>query len=232
MANTQMDAGEYHLPEYKTWARLPKEVVNYSSAHDNLTLYDKLVLSTEGPDHYERQSHLIAMNKINAVILFTAQGGIFIQAGEEFARTKYGNPNTYNASIAVNHLDWSRAKDNRDLMDYYREMIEIRKSYPPLRDETKRTANMIYFKRTPENVLAYLIPNVIEADSKWDSMVIAANTGKQPQSFTLPPDPDNNHQEWTILANIHEANAEGLGTIRGQSIILNPREVYILAIER
>ena len=232
MANTQMDAGEYHLPEYKTWARVPKEVMNYSSAHDNFTLYDKLVLSTEGPDHYNQQEPLIAMNKINAAILFTAQGGIFIQAGEEFARTKYGNSNTYNASIAVNYLDWSRAQDNRDLIDYYRGMIDIRKSYPPLRDYTKQTANMIYFRRTPENVLVYLIPNVIDADSKWDNMLVAVNTGNQPQSFALPPDQENNNQEWTVLANINETSAEGLGTIRGQSIILNPREVYILAIER
>src|SRR5699024_5102909 len=45
MANTQMDAGEYNIPEYKVWARTPTEIINYSSAHDNLTLYDKLVSS-------------------------------------------------------------------------------------------------------------------------------------------------------------------------------------------
>lgn len=232
MANTQMDAGEYNLPEYKTWARSPKEVVNYSSAHDNFTLYDKLVLSTDGPTSYERQEHLVAMNKINAALLFTAQGGIFIQAGEEFARTKYGNPNTYKAPIAVNHLDWSRAQEHEDLVQYYRGMMEIREAYLPLRDETTQTANMMYFKRLPENVLAYTIPNVIDSNSKWDNLLVTANTSEHPQSFLLPTDQDNNGQNWTILANINEASADGLGSIRGKSLILNPREVYILAIER
>lgn len=232
MANTQMDAGEYNLPEYKAWARSPKEVVNYSSAHDNFTLYDKLVLSTDGPTSYERQEHLVAMNKINAALLFTAQGGIFIQAGEEFARTKYGNPNTYNASIAVNHLDWSRAQEYEDLIHYYRGMMEIRKSYPPLRDETTQTANMMYFKRLPENVLAYTIPNVMDANSKWDNLLVTVNTSDQPQSFLLPTDQDNNGQNWTVLADVNEASADGLGSIPGKSLILNPREVYILAIGR
>lgn len=232
MANTQRDAGEYNLPEYKTWARSPKEVVNYSSAHDNFTLYDKLVLSTDGPTNYDRQEHLVAMNKINAALLFTAQGGIFIQAGEEFARTKYGNPNTYNAPIAVNQLDWSRAAEYEDLINYYRGMIDIRKAYPPLRDATTRTVNMMYFRRLPENVMAYTIPNIIDMNSKWDNLLVLVNTSDQPQSFELPTDQDDNGQNWTILADIKKANADGLGSIRGKTIILNPREVYILAIER
>ena len=232
MANTQTDAGEYKLPEYKAWARSPKEVVNYSSAHDNLTLYDKLVLSTDGPINYYRQEHLVAMNKINAAILFTSQGGIFLHAGEEFARTKFGDSNTYNAPIAVNHLDWSRAKEYEDLINYYRGMIAIRKAYPPLRDDTTRTANMMYFRRLPENMLAYTIPNVIDQHSKWDNLLVVANTGHHPESFALPLDSNEASQKWTILANSKNADAEGIGSIHGRSIILNPREVYILAIER
>ena len=119
MANTQRDAGEYHIPEYKSWARTPTEVINYSSAHDNHTLYDKLVLSTDVPNNYARHEMLISMNKINAALLFTSQGGIFIHAGEEYARTKHGNPNTYNAPIAINRIDWKRAKENQDLVEYY-----------------------------------------------------------------------------------------------------------------
>ena len=232
MANTQMDAGDYTLPEYKAWARSPKEVVNYSSAHDNLTLYDKLVLSTGGPTNFSRQEQLVAMNKINAAILFTSQGGIFLHAGEEFARTKFGDPNTYNAPIAVNHLDWSRAKEYDDLIQYYRGMMAIRQAYPPLRDDTTRTANMMYFRRLPENMLGYTIPNVIDQHSKWDNLLVVANTGHHPESFSLPPDSNDESQEWTILADSKKADAEGIGSIRGSSIILNPREVYVLAVER
>ena len=232
MANTQMDAGEYHIPEHKVWARTPTEVINYSSAHDNLTLYDKLISSTESPTTQMRHEEIVEMNKISAAILFTSQGGVFFQAGEEFARTKYGNPNSYNASIAINHLDWSRANDYQDLVNYYKNMIAIRKAYAPLRDATKKTANMIYFKYLPENLIAYLIPNLIDDHSPWENLLVIANTSTQPHTIDLPKDKDEKAQRWKILANNKTADPSGIGYIFGPSIILGPREVYVLAIER
>lgn len=231
MANTQMDAGEYHLPEHKAWARTPTEVINYSSAHDNLSLYDKLVLSTDSPTTQMRHEEIIERNKINAAILFTSQGGIFFQAGEEFARTKYGNPNSYNASLAINRLDWARAKEYQDLVNYYKNMIAIRKVYSPLRDASKQTAAMIYFKYLPENLLAYSIPNVYDQHGPWKCLFVVANTSNQPYMVDLPKDENEDTQKWTILANNKEASIEGLGYISGSSIILNPREVYVLVTD-
>lgn len=232
MANTQADAGEYHLPHYKTWARVPTEVVNYSSAHDNFTLYDKLVLSTDRPINYDRQEDLIEMNKINAAILMTAQGGIFIHAGEEFARTKYGDPNSYNAPIELNKLDWSRATENQDLIDYYRGMIEIRKAYAPFRDHTTRTSDMMYFYRNPENVFVYSIPNVIDDHSKWEAITVVVNTSPYEQTVNIPLGEFDEALKWTILADIHQVNINGIDTFEGQTMTLNPREIYILALEK
>lgn len=232
MANTQSTAGEYQLPDHKVWARVPTEVVNYSSAHDNYTLYDKLSLSTGHLRYKCPEDQIEAMNKINAAILLTSQGGIFIHAGEEFARTKYGNPNSYNASIAINHLDWTRAAKFNDIVNYYRGMIKIREAYPPLRDHTRITADHMYFMRLPENVLAYSIPNVIEAESAWENLFVTVNTSEQPQVILLPTCVEGKTQKWKILANINEATSEGLGSIHSDSIIVNPKEVYILAIER
>ena len=195
MANTRMDAGGYEIPEYKAWADLPTEVINYSSAHDNFTLYDKLVLSTDSPTTQMRHEEIVEMNKISAAILMTSQGGVFFQAGEEFARTKYGNPNSYNASIAINRLDWARANDYTDLVDYYRGMIHIRKTYAPLRDATTKTSEMIYFKWLPENLISYLIPNVIDEDSPWSSLLVTANTSTQPYTIDLPNSYVNNNKE-------------------------------------
>jgi len=231
MANTQMDAGEYDIPEYKTWARIPTEVINYSSAHDNLTLYDKLVVSTDSPTTQMRHEEIIEMNKISAAILMTSQGGIFFQAGEEFARTKYGNANSYNASIAINRLDWARADEYQDLVDYYKNMITIRKAYAPLRDATRKTADMIYFKRLPENLISYLIPNLIDGNGPWKNLLVVANTSNQSYTIDLPKDENENDQKWKILANNKKAAVEGIGYIFGNSVILSPREVYVLAIE-
>lgn len=232
MANTQRDAGEYQIPEYKAWARVPTEVINYSSAHDNYTLYDKLILSTENSNFQLRQEKIVAMNKISAAILFTSQGGIFFQAGEEFARTKYGNANSYNASIAINHLDWSRSAQFSDLVDFYRGMIKIRKTYAPLRDHTRHSADMTYFKRLPENTIAYSIPNLIDPEGPWSLLFVAANTNGEPEIIDLPKNEDGSRKRWKIVANINAAAPDGLGYIHSDTIILNPREVYVLAIER
>lgn len=232
MANTQNDAGEYHLNDYKAWARTPTEVINYSSAHDNLTLYDKLLLSTESSTFETRQDKIVSMNKISAAILFTSQGGIFYQAGEEFARTKFGNANSYNASIAINSLDWSRTKKFADLVAYYKGMTAIRKAYPPLRDYTTQTAEMIYFKRLPENLISYSIPNVVDLEAPWSNLLVTANTSNQPHVIELPRGKNSEIQKWRILADSNEADPKGLGYIYSDSVILNPREVYILALER
>ena len=47
LANTQTDMGDFKLSDEKAWARTPGQVITYASAHDNLTLYDKLINSIE-----------------------------------------------------------------------------------------------------------------------------------------------------------------------------------------
>ena len=46
---------------------------------------------------------------------FTSQGVPFLHGGEEVARTKFGNGNSYNAPDSINETDWSPKKRNYDL---------------------------------------------------------------------------------------------------------------------
>ncbi|GAB2488384.1 type I pullulanase [Alkalibacterium psychrotolerans] len=226
LANTQIDAGRFHLPEEKKWARHPGQVITYASAHDNLTLYDKLVASSNKGSNYERDIELIQMNKINAAILFTSLGGLFLMAGEEWGRTKFGDDNSFKSSIDVNQLDWGRAYENRDLVNYYRGMAAIRQAYAPLRDDSNQTGEAIYFSQLRENVLAYTIPDVL-GNSDWSMMAVVVNTSHHPErvelksSYPLP-------KEWTILANRHTAGLTPLGNVLGNSLLINPREALVL----
>ena len=225
LANTQTNLGRFHLPDEKKWARNPTQVVNYASAHDNLTLYDKLVATTNRQS-YSRDIELIQLNKINAALLFTSLGGIFLQAGEEFGRTKYGDENSYISSIDVNLLDWARAYENKDLVDYYRGMMCIRKAYPPLRDATNQTGNAVTFSQLRENMIAYTIPNLTN-QGDWRMMAVVVNTSMHPDQIELR----SSHplpKEWTILANRHAAALDSLGSIQGNRLIINPREVLVL----
>ncbi len=53
-----------------------------------------------------------------------------MQAGEEFARTKKGQGNTYRSSPALNRLDWKRAAQFHGLVDYYRGLMGLRARSP------------------------------------------------------------------------------------------------------
>lgn len=123
--------------------------VSYVSAHDNFTLYDKLLLSCKETREatmayiqknghgsrvdesvFDRNEKIAAVNKMAAGIYFTAAGMPFLQAGEEFLRTKFGHDNTYNVSADLNKMDWKRAYKNRDVVEYYRKLIALRKAHP------------------------------------------------------------------------------------------------------
>lgn len=103
-------------------------VINYMSAHDNNTLWDKLLLSNPNNSDDERNR----MNNLGAAIIMVSKGTPFWQAGEEMLRTKGGDENSYQSSDAVNNIDWSVLKEgNREYttMLYYKGLIEMRKAY-------------------------------------------------------------------------------------------------------
>ena len=112
------------------WANEPYQTVNYASAHDNYTLWDKLKLSTVNC----REEELIAMNKLIAGIILTSQGISFIHAGEEMARTKVdknGNlvENSFESPDEVNKICWDRKIKYQDLSQSYNGLISLRKNY-------------------------------------------------------------------------------------------------------
>ena len=63
-------------------------------------------------------------------------------AGEEFGRTKQGLQNSFNAAAALNQLDWTRAWTGpwKDLADYYRGLIALRRQLPALCDKRPEAA--------------------------------------------------------------------------------------------
>lgn len=81
--------------------KAPSQILNYVSAHDNQTLYDKLASTLEEGADIRKACRLAAG------IYMTCQGSLFFLSGEEFARTKNGLDNTYDAPVSLNRLDWT-----------------------------------------------------------------------------------------------------------------------------
>lgn len=128
------------------------QVVNYAEIHDNLTLYDKLKASVPTDD----EATTVARAKLADSVVYLSEGIPDIQLGQEFLRTKGGNGNSYNAGDAANAIDWNRAAQYADSVDYVKGLIKLRKQIKALRltnyDDINDSVTML---KSDEGVVAY-----------------------------------------------------------------------------
>lgn len=137
----------------------PGQVINYVSAHDNFTLWDKLVYTAgDGISFDDDNELLLAMNRMAAGIIFTCLGHVFFQAGEEFARTKQGIGDSYNKPAGVNMLDWRRAKGHSQLIDYYRGLIALRKRFAGFKVYAKASETKVdFFENKVPGIVSFVM---------------------------------------------------------------------------
>lgn len=212
------------------WLNQPSQSVAYMSAHDNFTLYDKLVLSVKGDESFgERDNRLVSMNKLAAAIMLTSQGISFMQAGEEFARTKYGDENSFISSDKINQLDWNSLVKYADLNSYYQGLIEIRKNFKPFRDPTTTSAKKITFSDTDSSVIAYTIENTITKGKEWSFVALAFNAGDKDAEISLKSDGSKLPDQWEIIADEDQAGLKGLGEVSSSKIVVPAKSAVILA---
>ena len=113
------------------------QVIQYVSAHDDLTLWDKLCAAmrriptdTDYSAEDEACEDLMRANRLAAGIVFASAGVPFMLSGEEFARTKHGVSDSFSSPAALNQLDWRRAQRMGDLVDHYAALIRLRRGNP------------------------------------------------------------------------------------------------------
>ena len=203
--------GGVYYNDLKTWGDIePNQSVTYVEAHDNNTLFDKLKISNPEADPAEiKQMHLLADS-----IVLTSQGVTFIHAGQEFLRTKLGDENSYKSSDIINRLDWLRREKNNDVVEYFKTLIEIRKTHEAFRMPTKE---VIQESITPleleDGVIAYQIKY---SNDEWANIVVVFNANSDAQNISLP-----NEGEWTVVAESGRADIEGLRTTNDNIITIN-----------
>ena len=170
------------IPE--PWAASPAQCVNYTSCHDNYTLWDKLVVSNQD----KTKEEIKAMNKLAAAIVFTSQGIPFIHAGEELLRSKpdesaeYGyQENSFISSDEVNSIKWNTKKENMDSFQYYQGLIAFRKATESLRLKSKEEVEeCIEFLPIQPGVVSYVITTPKE------KLFVSYNANEKPVTLQLP----------------------------------------------
>ena len=165
----------------------PSQIVSYVSAHDNFTLWDKLLLVRyEKPEFTAADSTALAQNRLAAGIYLTSFGLPFLQAGEEFARTKKGKCNSYRSSPALNRLDWERAEKYHALVDYYRGLLALRARFPRLSSTDPHAPDALYFFSLEQPLVGWQLPAQWGDGAAWQALCVFYNPTEISKVVPLP----------------------------------------------
>lgn len=212
----QIDYGQV-LYSIEAWAVSPAQSVVYAEAHDNLTLVDKLLCTTATEDDAGR----LQMMKLAHAILLTSQGIPFIHGGQDFARTKGGDPNSYQSPDHVNQLDWERKGEFLELFSYTQKLIRLRKERPAfrLRNATEVREKLEFLNMPQENMVGYVLGPHAGGDN-LESIVVLFNSNKKPVEVTIP------EGQWDIL--VDGKDVGNLGTLEGPRVWIEAISSLIL----
>ena len=149
------------------------------------------------------------MQKLSVGIVLTSQGIAFLDEGSDFCRSKSGNNNSYNSGDEVNALDWNRKAQYRDVFEYVRGLIALRKAHAAFRmsDDALIRKSITFLDNA--GVVSFLI-NGAEAGDTWNSIFVAYNGEPKAQSVNLPAG------TWAIVVDSKNAGVETLRTASGK----------------
>lgn len=218
----QVDYDRYTYTAEGAWAVRPGNSINYVSCHDNYTLWDRYEISSpeDSVDILKRK------NMLSAAIVFTSQGVPFFLQGEEFGRTKpiEGSDdraeNSYNMPLYTNSVKYDRLAEFKDMNEYYKGLIRIRKNHSLFRLSTaEQVAQKLRFTDCNE-------PNVVACRlmDENEQIFVAYNANREAVTLELPEEGG-----WTVIAQDTCADDRGIAQIKNQAVI--PQISCLIAIK-
>lgn len=191
--------------------------VNFITCHDGFTLWDLYSYNwkhneangwnnTDGSDDNRswncgeegetKNEEILALRyklvKNAAAVLMMSRGIPMFLAGDEFCNTQYGNNNAYCQDNEISWLDWNLLEKNKDVFEFFRYMIQLRKDHDVIRknngccslgfpeiqimegDYNCKVLRVIYAGRNKNN-------------TRDDVICLAVNVFWEEQEFYLPP---------------------------------------------
>ena len=202
------------------YAAAPSQMINFVSCHDGYTLVDKLKLSVQG-EHSEEE--LVPIDKLIHTVLLTSQGIPFIRGGEEIMQDKQGEPNSYKSSDAVNQIDWALKAKNRDIFNYIRTLIALRKKHPAFRIPTAEgLEKWLHFLDTGDSgVIAYTLGEYANGD-EWKEILVAYNGNRNQADINIP------EQDWIIVCHNGQIDLDSQEHLSGGDISIAASSALIL----
>ena len=193
----------------------PYQSINFITAHDGFCLYDLVSYNErhneanghggndgssdnrswnggwegdEGAPDEVRQLRLQQMKNFFALMMLS-NGVPMIVAGDEFANTQHGNNNPYNQDNETTWLDWDRLTTHRELFDFTKGMIALRKSRRSIARSRYWREDVHWFGTTgPPDLSAQshtLAWHLSGAAHDEDDLYVMVNAYSEPLEFTV-----------------------------------------------
>ena len=197
----------------------PSQSVNYVEAHDNLTLADKLTASVKGIT----PTGIAQLSQFATSIAVLSQGVPFIQAGQEFLRSKGGDDNSYKSDDTTNSLKWSTKLKYSGTVNYYKGLFALRAAHPAFRMATTAAlkANLKFLKDS-DTLIAYSLDGKAVGD-KAKTIVVIHNADAANATFTLP-----NASSWNVLAKGSQIGTKVIQVIKGGKVVIPGQSTMVL----
>ena len=197
----------------------PGQSVNYVESHDNMTLVDKIMASVKDP----KPADIAQLSQFATSIAFLSQGLPFMQAGQEFLRSKNGDTNSYKSSDAINSLKWATRKANISTVNYYKGLIALRKAHPAFRmTTTEQVKSNLKFSTSPDGTIVYTLNGAAVKD-KAATIVVVHNANVGEQSISLPKG-----GSWSVLVDNGKAGVSVIRKVSGDTIKVAGRTTVVL----
>lgn len=218
------------------------DAINYLESHDDHTLGDFIRIASGEVDEEQKIIDVDAnarlsptqmrMNKLAALFLFTSQGAAMLHAGQEFARSKVIaktdiadahagqiDHNSYNKDNETNWINYHHVELNRELVDYYRGLMALRRHHRAFRWSMKKDIEPI--TSVGEFSLGYVLHHASSGDTH-DFVVLMNGDLQEPALFTVPTG------NWEIVVNDQKAGTVALGKFPGGSLVVKPTSGIVL----
>jgi pullulanase len=201
------------------WAAQPTQMISYVSCHDDMCLADRLKATLPLGTEADR----IALHKLAETCVLTSQGVPFLFAGDEIMRDKKGVHNSYCSPDSINAIPWHNKEMYKDVYNYIRSMIALRKAHPAFRlgDADAVRAHLEFLPVEGSNLIAFRLKDHAGGDA-WDNIIVALNSRTTAAPITVP------EGSYTVVCAGGQVNAAGLGTVTGPTVNVGPRSALII----
>lgn len=200
------------------WALQPTQMISYVSCHDDMCLVDRIRSSVPSASPVA----IANMDKLAITAVLTSQGVPFIFAGEEVMRDKKMVHNSFNSPDEVNAINWNNKTLYKDVFNYYKGMIALRKAHPAFRmgDAEMVRKHMEFLPVAGSNLIVFRLKGNANGDS-WGDIIVALNGDWNARKFAIEPG------KYTVVCKNGMVNPFGMGTMYGGEVYVPGQSALI-----